>query len=357
MLTVKKSEEKQTITNVYTDLVSDLFKSIKEYSKTKVGINNNLDYLVYYLLVNERNILTTLFTCINKKLTMADFRRMLDMKKLKLISNIYNKEIDDKLIDYIKIKSRGEVYCKDYDNIIKIGENKELINSNIIDLKEYYSNEIFCLDEKLLARYIKKFERFNKLILPIGCGFNNNIRSENIGFYSFFFENMYLYEVLFNVLKQEIRTEEITVIIPEVMCYEDYLFWYMTIKTYLGNHVKVGIIINSINDLYEFDSFEKVESCLIDLDEIMRKNSVEISSYENFNLKIVPKLRDIKAHLNEENIIPTIVVKEEINEEIINKCLKMGFCKFNNSRKNMETIKKSIKNYIKRRIKHKKTTK
>lgn len=353
MLVTKNSVNEQVVTKREIEILLETFKTIKLYSEKNVGFYNDFDCLTYYLLNNEKEIIKTLNYCKKKKLTLKDFKNSLKLRKPKLIKCKYTKRVIDTLIGYLSNDSlvnnfnyRPEV--EQASNLIEV-KNNGLGYNNIIDLKKYYSNDIFCINEKMLREYLGGFKNIKKIVLPIACGFNDLVKSNNLGYYSMFFEYTYLYETIFKILREVVDLNTLTIIIPEVSTFEDYCFWYVVIKKYLGNNVKVGIVVDSLLDIYEFDNFELIEDCLINLDEIIKLKENSDNCYSHFKKEVVPIIREIKGCFMDRNINPTIINKSEISGEIISKCLKMGFDKYNNSEKNKKNTIKSIENHLKRR--------
>lgn len=353
MLRIKDSRDKQAVTKHEMKILLETFKTIKYYSKENIGFYNDLDCLTYYLLNNEKTIFKTLNYCIKNRLTLKDFENSLKLVKPKLIACKYTEKVIDTLIGYLSyIIGTNQFFSnsriEEVGNLIEV-ENDGLGYNNIVDLKKYYNNVIFCINEILLKEYLISFKNIKKIVLPISCGFNNLVKSDNSGYYSIFFEYKHLYETIFKTLKEVSNLNVLTVIIPEVSTFEDYCFWYVTIKRYLGKNVKVGIIVDSLIDIYEFNDFELIEDCLIDLDEIIIPKVNNEYCHNHFKREVVPIIREIKAHLMDQNISPTIINKSNIDKEIVSKCLKMGFNKYNSSEINKENTIKCIENHLKRR--------
>ncbi|MDY0276515.1 MAG: hypothetical protein RBQ97_00365 [Acholeplasma sp.] len=231
-----------------------------------------------------------------------------------------------------------------------------------IDLREMYRNmSIFpkLSDIRLILSERMKTVKNAYVVLPLFIDANSKVfTSENHGYSRIYYEYRGYYDRLINLITESLRDKNIMVVIPNVMRYKDFLFWRAVIKSNnsANSNVRIGIILDEYEMLYEVDNKRLMDFVIIDFQKIvLNNNQRETTTYNEFKIYVEVIMRDIHMTLKSKKIDHMVIAKKVVDEQIIEKIFKMGFDKCIYVDTNNKYIINSINNYMSRRGKYRKS--
>lgn len=294
------------------------------YKKTKLDI----DYMqkTFNLKIYKSD---EIFNCNNSRLDI-DFNKTTKLK-LNFINNNYN--------DYFKSKS------------------------NFIDLRLFYDQDDYHPNIIDLVNNIKKnieIESELNIVLPIFLETNSELLdSNNHGYLKIYFEYYYFYKRIIQAISSLRDNYFINIIIPNSMNYEDYLWWYVTVKEILEvgkeeTNVKVGVVLDDFSMIYDIEKYASTDFVVIDFDELSYNLEYDNNylTFNTFKEELEIPLRDIREVLKSKNIKHLIKAYNLNDENIIEKLIIMGFKDFVYPQSLIKSLNYVIDNYLSRRGKY-----
>lgn len=344
----------------------------------KIFYNLNIEGIKIFenfvkVLINEfKRIIFLNYLKINKHL------KTINIKKLEIVHLIVANQLMIN-IKYIEVPNNLKSFIKRFDNIkviekdelfnsysLTIDESQKikLINKQFIDLKLLYIDKNYFMTTSVLKNILINNNIDNQIIirLPLFLYSNSLIfKSKYHGHYKLYYEFSKYFDNLIDMLSNLGNNENITLIISDIMTYNDYLLWRKKIRSLSENKIKIGVVLEDFdffeyNDFNEFNLIERIKTfdlVIIQIDHLLMNQlgriDFEIESYIN---EIHEDLKQFKNYLLELKITPVIYSKNLKNEQLLEKLMKMGFKNYIFSYENIGNVNNSYTKYMSRRGKY-----
>ena len=381
MRNIKKDEQKQ--------LVVEFEKSVLDYySKDNFLNQSNFDnFVIDYLLEDQIAEINQLID--NGKFTLLNILRSIK-KKLNPKFIVFRDCENDYDEFYYKLRTIFEKILfenyirKQYEEIVYLNKVKKVHLTTLLKYKkkvlynfiekdvEQHLKEL-SLDGKKQSNYLKVKESYSELdylndqILDLIYLFNENTFTNKDDIIKIINNKKYKYiilpfeinaihivnevnviEQLNEILKSIEREDEFYLITPKFSSYNRYLYWSVLMSQLNKPNLKIGIILNEYELIYEIEEAPFTNLIIINYDEICVNNY----EFRYFKEDIEQKMRLIKQ-IAKENDIKVVVKSNNLkNETIIEKLIIMGFKSFIYNENHYNHVKKSVLNYMSRRGKY-----
>lgn len=322
-------------------LSSILQKKYKKIFKALVLINE-IKNQINYVINNKEN-----------KEYIINFYKYLENREKE--PNIYYDVVINEVIsiyeDNYHLEQKSDIKTLKYNDIEK---NYKSFN-NYIDLRIYYNSNNYLPSVNRAVEIINKKTINNEeimIVFPLFLDEEKGIfNSKKQGYFKIYYEFSDYYEKLINEI---IKTpNNITILLPNLMRYKDYISWEVVIKNVAKNHnrsVRVGLILDDYHMLIDLEENKLPEFVLIDYEEMNDNNNEgKTIDFKNFKGYFETKFRDIHAFLKNAKIEHYIFINRINNEQIIEKLIIMGFKKFIFDDEVYPALVNSINNHCSRR--------
>lgn len=357
MDTVKDYREKNKYLKIYNELtyyeqdfllISKSFSSIllKKYKLIfeAIALINEIKLEINYILnKNEKN----------------EYRIDFDMYKNKkeYNNNIYYKTVLNESIsiyekrEYLPINKLIE--SLKYNDL----ERRVEIHNNYLDLRRYYNSSEYFPSIKKITNVVEEYTNLNEeviIVFPLYLDEEQGIfNSKKQGYFKIYYEFSDYYNKLICEIIKINKLNKITIILPNLMRYKDYISWEVVIKNIAKNNkknIRVGLVLEDYEMYFDIGDKKLPEFVIIDYKEINHNsNEDKIINFKNFKGFFESKFRDIHAILKNAKIEHYILLESMNNEQIIEKMIIMGFKKYIYDSQNSLSLVNSINNHSSRR--------
>lgn len=365
----------------YEEKLKELKKTFSYYYKDSVAknIDRKTDEIAKIFVNQMKKLIFKFFLCKNSDAKVIELEELCFYHLLTLNSNIDALIYKKTLLDVeLKIKMFGFNLIKDGSNnkIVKQNHNLEkrfeklglkLINmnasynyhyeNNFIDLRTFYDQKDYHPNIDDIINYINdNFKKESELYITLPLFLETKsslLESNNHGYMQFYFEFYYFSIRIIKKIGTLTDNYNLNILIPNTMSYEDYYWWYVSIKVFLEkriNKIKIGMFVDDVDMLYSYEREFETDIVLIDFDELSY-NLGEIS-YENFQLELEEGLRSIHDLLKYNKIPHPIKAVNLKNEQVMEKLIMMGFKEFIYPNNSYQKLNNVLKNYGSRRGKY-----
>src|SRR5690554_3423962 len=313
---------------IYKTMMRLVFEDFLEKNSREVIYVGLLDYVYLISIVNLKIVLVY-------EKTLEDFDELI----LSLNLNVYQKETYS-----------NQKYIDTRIDVGEFSKSKELINYNLVDLRNLYLDKYYYPVKEDVIKFLNSYQTIFQIILPL---FDDN-DEQFLNFRKGIKISLYLnYEKYFNhifkLLSEYFIKKTISIYIPFEFIQDNYYFWYLTVRTYFNEVVKIGPILNLLDDIYDIEKLDLIECCLINFNHFVE----DYNNYNNreYNVKgdLEDGFRNVRAVFNEKMVESTIYMLKQDNYQVLDKLLTMGYRSFKFSTSNYISVNKSLNSFAERR--------
>jgi len=250
--------------------------------------------------------------------------------KKKVLYNFIEKDVEQHLKELSLDGKKQSNYLKVKESYSEL----DYLNDQILDLIYLFNENTFTNKDDIIK--IINNKKYKYIILPFEINAIHIVNEVNV------------IEQLNEILKSIEREDEFYLITPKFSSYNRYLYWSVLISQLNKPNLKIGIILNEYELIYEIEEAPFTNLIIINYDEICVNNY----EFRYFKEDIEQKMRLIKQ-IAKENDIKVVVKSNNLkNETIIEKLIIMGFKSFIYNENHYNHVKKSVLNYMSRRGKY-----